>query len=58
MSRIKFGFTLGDVLIREQGRALRAAQAKVGQSHGGGQGEGDGEPGQSAGYEAPHSLQI
>ena len=31
--------------------------AEVGQPHGGGQGEGDGKPDQSACYEAPDSLQ-
>ena len=47
---------LHDVLVREHGGALGGGEAEVGQAHGCGQGEGDGEPDQAAGDEAPHPL--
>ena len=47
---------LHDVLVREHGGALGGGEAQVGQAHGGGQGERDGEPDQAPGDEAPHSL--
>jgi len=48
--------TSADVLIGEQRRALSAAHAQVGQSHGGGHAKGNGEPGQAAADEAPDAL--
>ena len=49
--------TLGHVLISEHGRTLGRAETKVGEAHGGGQGEGDGEPDETTCDEAPDSLE-
>ena len=48
--------TFHDVLIGEHGGALGGGEAEVGEAHGGGQGEGDGEPDQPARDEPPHAL--
>ena len=47
---------LHDVLVAEHGLALGGGEAEVGEAHGGGQGEGDGEPDQPARDEPPHTL--
>ena len=47
---------LHDVLVAEHGLALGGGEAEVCEAHGGGQGEGDGEPDQPARDEPPHSL--
>merc|ERR1740129_341699 len=46
-----------DVGVGQEGRPLGTAHTQVGQAHGGGQGEGDGKPGQTAQNEAPYTLQ-
>ena len=50
--------TSSNVLVSEHGSALGGGESQVGQTHRGRQREGDGEPGEAAGDEAPHSLQI
>ena len=50
-------FTSADVGVCQEWRSLSAAEADVGQSHGGGEGERDGEPREAAEDEAPNALQ-
>ena len=50
--------TFHDVLIREHGSSLGRGESKIGKSHCGGEAEGDGEPAETAGDEAPNTLQC
>ena len=50
--------TFHDVLIREHGSSLGRGESKIGKSHRGGKAEGDCEPAETSGDEAPDSLQT
>ena len=57
LSHERGGESGGDVLVSEERSSLSRGESKVGEAHGGGQSEGDGEPDQPPGDEAPDSLQ-
>ena len=50
--------TFHDVLIREHGSSLGRGESKIGKSHRGGETEGDCEPAETSGDEAPNTLQY